>query len=151
MVETQNKRCDSYVTSYSRKEKRRMILLQQERTMPAKRSNSSRLVYGGMLVLVVALLTGCASGFTTIAPRLPDKFEKLGRAEGSACGSMLIGPTAYNFIPILLNERAERAYDNAVKSVPGATALANVSMREYWYWWVIGGARCVTIKGEAIR
>jgi hypothetical protein len=128
-----------------------MILLQQEGTMPSMRNGRARFIYGGMLVLVVVLLTGCASGFTTIAPRLPDKFEKLGRAEGTACGSMLIGPTAYNFIPILLNERAERAYDNAVKSVPGATALANVTMREYWYWWVIGGARCVMIKGEAIR
>lgn len=125
--------------------------LLRERTMPSRRSGRAWLVYGGMLLLAGVFLMGCASGYTTIAPRLPEKFEKLGRAEGTACGTMLLGPTAYNFIPILLNERAERAYEDAVKNVPGATALANVTMREYWYWWVIGSTRCVTIKGEAIR
>jgi hypothetical protein len=127
------------------------MVVVRERTTPLWKKARTWPVRGGMLLLVAALLMGCASGFTTIAPRLPEKFEKLGRDEGTACGTMLIGPTGFNFIPVLLNERAERAYDRAVKSVSGATALANVTMREYWYWWVIGSTRCVTIKGEAIR
>ena len=35
------------------------------------------------------LCMGCASGFQTVAPQLPDKFEKIGHAEGKACGTML--------------------------------------------------------------
>ncbi len=127
------------------------MILFRETTMLSRRSGRAWLVHGGMVMLMVVFLMGCASGYTTVAPRLPEKFEKLGRAEGKACGTMLIGPTAYNFIPIILNERTERAYEEAVKNVPGATALANVTMREYWFWWVLGSTRCVTITGEAIR
>jgi hypothetical protein len=45
----------------------------------------------------------------------------------------------------------ELAYQRALASVPGSKALINVTMQEDWYWWVIGTARCVTIRGEAIR
>ncbi len=128
-----------------------MMMFTEETATQARRDAVSRLVLRGLFVSAMVFFMGCASGYTTIAPRLPEKFEKLGRAEGTACGAMLIDGTVYNFIPILLNERSERAYERAVESVPGATALANVSMREYWFWWVIGSTRCVTIKGEAIR
>jgi len=100
---------------------------------------------------LVVLLTGCASNLTMVAPRPPEQFEKIGRASGKACGTMIIGPTAYNFIPVMLNSRVERAYNQAVGSVSGATSLVNVSMRESWFWWVVGTTRCVTITGEAIR
>lgn len=104
------------------------------------------------LVLATAIfIGGCASGLTNIAHMPPEKYEKLGRATGKAYGSILIGPTAYNFIPVRLNSRVERAYDNALKSVPGATALIDVTIRESWFWWIIGTTRCVTITGEAIR
>lgn len=105
-----------------------------------------------MLVLVSLLfLGGCVSGFQTVAPNAPEKFEKLGPATGSACGTLVGGPTAYNAIPILLNSRVERAYQDALESVPGSNALINVTMQENWFWWVIGSTRCVTIAGEAIR
>jgi hypothetical protein len=97
------------------------------------------------------MLAGCASSFTNIAPRPPEKFEKLGRAEGTACGTMLIDGTMWNFIPAMLNSRVERAYQKAVESVPGSTALVDVTMKEYWICWYIGTTRCVTISGEAIR
>jgi hypothetical protein len=97
------------------------------------------------------ILSGCASPLTTVAPRLPGQYEKLVTASGSACGSLLISGTAFNFIPVGLNSRVERAYRNAVESVPGATALAGVTMQEQWYWWVLGSTRCVTITGEAVR
>jgi len=63
----------------------------------------------------------------------------------------LIGATAYYFIPVLLNSRVERAYQRALESVPGSTSLVNVTLEEYWLWWVIGTARCVTITGEGIK
>lgn len=103
------------------------------------------------LIVAAALGGACASQPFNLAPRPPDKFEKLGAASGEACGSLLIDGTAYNFIPIMLNSRIERAYAAAVQSVPGATGLVNVTMKENWFWWVIGSTRCVTVTGEAIR
>jgi hypothetical protein len=63
---------------------------------------------------------------------------------------MLLG-TATNFIPVGLNTRVEDAYARALAAKPGATALTNVTMQESWFWWIIGTARCVTIKGEAVQ
>ncbi len=104
-----------------------------------------------LLAISVVSMTGCASQFTMIAPLPPEKFAKLGPAEGTACGTMLIDGTVFNFIPVELNTRVERAYQNALESVPGATALVDVTMKEWWVCWYIGTTRCVTITGEAIR
>lgn len=105
-----------------------------------------------ILVLgAIAALSVCASGFTTVAPTPPQQFARLGHAEGSACGSLGIVSTSYYAIPMGLNSRVERAYNNAVASVPGATALVDVTVKEDWFWWVIGTARCVTVTGEAIK
>ncbi|MBU4257716.1 MAG: hypothetical protein KKI12_03325 [Proteobacteria bacterium] len=103
-----------------------------------------------MLAFVASVL-GCASGFTTIAPMPPQKYEKLGHASGKATGSLGILGTAYYFIPMGLNSRIDSAYDNALKSVPGATSLIDVTFEESWFWWLIGTGRTVTISGEAIK
>lgn len=50
-----------------------------------------------------------------------------------------------------LNSRSDRAYKNAIESVPGATGLINVTYQEDWLWWIIGTSRDVTIKGDAIK
>ena len=47
--------------------------------------------------------------------------------------------------------RQERAYADAIRSVPGATGLINVTYSEDWFWWVIGTNRIVTVTGDAIR
>ena len=52
---------------------------------------------------------------------------------------------------MFLNSRIDRAYDNALESVPGATALIDVTFEESWFWWVIGTGRTVTVSGEAIK
>jgi len=104
-----------------------------------------------LLLGCVLLIGGCASGLTTISPQPPEQFEKLGPATGKASGSIGILGTATNFIPMGLNSRVYRAYDNAVASVPGATGLVDVTLDESWFWWIIGTGRTVTISGEAIR
>jgi len=103
------------------------------------------------LLPLAVLLTGCVSEPVNVAPAPPAKFERLGAAEGKACGSLGILVTAYYVVPMMLNGRVERAYQRAVESVPGATGLINVTYQEDWFWWVIGTARCVTISGDAIR
>ncbi len=104
-----------------------------------------------VIVLSLSFLIGCSSGFKTIAPKAPDNYEKLGQAEGTGSGMLGIISTAYNFIPMGLNERVGWAYEDALKKVPGATALTNVTFQEDWYWLVVGTLRVVTIKGDAIR
>ncbi len=101
--------------------------------------------------LVGALLGGCASELVTVAPAPPAQFERLGRAEGKACGMLGFLATAYHFAPIGLNSRVERAYRAALESKPGATALIDVTMSEDWAYGLIGTFRCVTITGEAIK
>ena len=100
---------------------------------------------------VLTLLSGCSSHNVTMAPAQPEKYEVLGKAEGTGSGSLGLLATAYNFVPMGLNSRTERAYNNAVKSVPGATGLINVTYQEDWLWWLVGTAINVTIKGDAIR
>ena len=100
---------------------------------------------------VCLLAAGCSGGFSMVAPQPPPSYQTLGHASGSACGALFLGPTAYNFIPVMLNDRAERAYRDAVDSVPTATGLVDVTLQENWYWWVLGSSRCVTIEGEAIK
>ena len=104
-----------------------------------------------LLLGAVLLPMGCTSGLIMTGKRPPENYQKLGQAKGEACGSLIIGPTAYNFIPVLLNSRVERAYQRALESVPGSASLVNVTLEEYWFWWVIGSTRCVTITGEAVK
>lgn len=96
-------------------------------------------------------LAGCASDFITVAPEPPQQFSRLGKAAGSACGSLGILSTSTNFVPMGIHGRYERAYKTALASVPGATGLVDVTIQEDWTWWFIGTSRCVTINGEAIK
>lgn len=103
------------------------------------------------LSMVLVLTSGCSSNAVAIAPKEPAKYEVLGRAVGNANGSLGFLATGYSFVPLGLNSRVERAYDDAVKSVPGATGLINVTYQEDWFWWILATGRNVTIKGDAIK
>jgi len=103
------------------------------------------------LLLAAAVLCGCTGTFSDVAPTPPAAYAKLGHATGEACGTLLLGYPGYSFLPINLNERTRHAYEDAVASVPGATALVDVTIRERWFWWAIGSTRCTTIEGEAIK
>ncbi|MCT7464781.1 hypothetical protein N5S72_10000 [Aliarcobacter cryaerophilus] len=109
-------------------------------------------IYIGMMVfLSILVLSGCSSKDVTIENKQPEKYEVLGKAKGNANGSLAALATAYYFIPLGLNDRTQRAYADAISSVPGATGLINVTYSEDWYWWLIGTNRSVTITGDAIR
>lgn len=103
------------------------------------------------VAVAAALLAGCASEYTNVAHRPPERYTKLGMAKGSSCGTMAFLATAFNFIPAGLNDRVEGAYQNALASVPGAIAIVNPRIEEDWYWWVLASTRCVTITGEAVK
>jgi hypothetical protein len=101
--------------------------------------------------LSLLIFSGCSSKEVTIENKQPAKYEVLGKAKGTGSGSLAALGTAYYFIPLGLNDRQERAYADAIRSVPGATGLINVTYSEDWFWWVIGTNRTVTVTGDAIR
>ena len=102
-------------------------------------------------IVGLLILSGCSSHQVTILKEPPSKYEKIGEAKGEATGSLGLAGTAYYFIPMGLNSRTERAYENALASVPGSTGLMNITYQEDWFWWVLGTGRTVTITGDAIK
>jgi hypothetical protein len=86
-----------------------------------------------------------------ISPEPPANYEVIGQAKGGATGIMLFWLPPYNVIPAALNSRVARAYDRALKSVPGATGLVNVTIQESWAWAVFGTLRGTIITGDAIK
>ncbi len=111
---------------------------------------SGRLKFA-LILLVSVMLSGCSSGFTTIAPLPPEKYEIIGPTQGEAMGSLGVLSTAYYFIPMGINSRVASAYENALANAPGSTGLIDVTIEESWFWWVIGTARTVTVSGVAVK
>lgn len=100
---------------------------------------------------IFLFLINCSSESLLVSKAPPENFTKLGPVEGEACGSIFVISTAYNFIPIMLNSRVDRAYKEAMKKYPEASTLINITISEDWYWFVLGTARCTTLKGVAIK
>ncbi len=121
--------------------------------MAPSASGMGRAVVGVALVVFMALCAGCHSPFTTIAPEVSLGAEKLGRAHGQSTSAIAgIGHwTAYQFIPIGWSERNQEAYDRALASVPGATALGGVTIQEDYFFWVFWWSRTLKIDGEGVR
>jgi hypothetical protein len=110
-----------------------------------------RTATSSLLALSLSALSACTSAPINVSPLPPAQYQVLGKAEGKACGSLGALSTAYYVIPMGLNGRMESAYQRALESVPGSTALINVSLNEDWTWWLIGTARCTTVTGDAIK
>jgi hypothetical protein len=86
-----------------------------------------------------------------VAPMPPQKYEVIGHAKGEGCGALGLLATAYYAFPMGLNSRVQRAYDEALGSVPGATGLINVQLKEDWAWPILVTTRCTSITGDAIK
>ena len=108
-----------------------------------------KIIVTSFTALSLLVLSGCSSKEVTIENKQPLKYEVLGKATGTGSGSLAALETAYYFIPLGLNDRSERAYAEAIRSVPGATGLINVTYCEDWFLWVIGTNRTVTVTGNA--
>ena len=107
-----------------------------------KRSWRLRRIACGLAMLGV--IGACSGPYTTIAPRIPDSAELGARTSGSACGLVL-----FNVIPIGINDRAERAYRNALEPTK-ATALGDVSVVDGWYYILIGEVLCAEVSGAVV-
>jgi hypothetical protein len=107
------------------------------------------LAAGVLLLGVVA--TGCTTTRTMLAPHPPATFTAMGHATGEGCSAVVPLLGFLQGIPVATAGRFQRAYAAALASVPGATALADVSFQEHWYWAGFGTVYCTTITGEAVR
>ena len=103
------------------------------------------------LLLLGAAATGCTTTRTMVAPHPPATFTTLGRATGEGCSAIVPLFGFLQAIPVATAGRFQRAYGAALASVPGATALTDVSFQEHWYWAGFGTVYCTTISGEAVR
>ena len=90
---------------------------------------SKKIFSFSLIGLSMFILSGCSSKEVTIENKQPVKYEVLGKAKGNGNGSLAALATAYYFIPLGLNDRTQRAYVDAISSVPGATGLINVTYR----------------------
>ncbi len=100
---------------------------------------------------VVLFLPGCSSAPVNVFPLPPKRYEVLGPVAGIGCGNLVLLGEVVNFVPVKLNSHLQRAYRQAIGTIPGTTSLINVDVREDWFWWVLGTTRCTLITGDAIR
>jgi len=71
--------------------------------------------------------------------------ELVGTGTGSACGDL------FGFIPIQINRRTLRAYQDALEESGGTIGLVNTTIRDYWFWTPIGVFLCTEVTGTGIR
>lgn len=102
-------------------------------------------------LVLAGLLAGCGSTPVNVSAMAPTHYKVLGKAKGQSCGALGFFGTAYYFVPLGLNGRVERAQEEAIKSVPGATGLINVELQDDWGWVIFATSKCSLITGDAIR
>lgn len=103
-----------------------------------------------LLFAAAPFLAACETPFTTIAPEVPADARRLGPAHGEASMWLFAGTPTYNVLPIGWSGRAERAYQDALAGVPGATALGGVTFQEHWFWFIVGTRRKLVLEGEGV-
>jgi len=100
------------------------------------------------IVLATTLLMASCTGVPLAidgGPLRPGE-TVLGPAAGKGTGIML-----FQLIPIGQNTRFQTAYERALKSVPGATRLADVQIAENWFWAYVLNGYTTTVKGTAVK
>ena len=76
---------------------------------------------------------------------MPPHYSDAGPARASACGFLLL-----DLIPIAVNDRAARAYAEALSNASGV-ALTDTTVEDSWYFALIGTVLCTEVTGQAVR
>lgn len=101
---------------------------------------------GGVITaLIVSFLAGCSSGPVRIGPVSPSAYETVGPTKGGACGVLL-----FSVIPIRVNDRVQRAYDEALAG-KGTGLIDTELQHSWWYIPYVGPMYCTHISGTVIR
>jgi len=101
--------------------------------------------YPALCVLLAVTMVGCSGPLTKIAPRPTSGATMTREGKGSACGVNLFG-----LIPIGVNDRAERAYQQALTNA-GASGLTETTVTDRWYYIYVGMMVCTDIAGSGFR
>ena len=94
-----------------------------------------------ILLTLSTLSAGCTGPLAKIAPQPPTHYATTATGRGSACGLNLFG-----VFPIAVNDRAQRAYDEAL-TASGGTGLTDVKVTERWYYAYVGDVFCTDVEG----
>jgi hypothetical protein len=112
-----------------------------------------RLRSAASALVAAAVLPACETDFVTIAPEVSTQSEVIGHVQGNSYRHLLLGTPSYNLIPIGWSGCTTRACEEALAAAPEGegVALRNVTVREDWFWWVLGSAREFNIEGDVVR
>ena len=97
------------------------------------------------MLLASVFGVSCAGPFVNVAPTPPVGAMITHKAHGEACGVNLFG-----VIPIGVNDRAQRAYDEAVEGAD-ATGLTDTKITDRWAWVFVGEKFCTIVHGNGYR
>ena len=105
-----------------------------------------RLRIVGLLLSLMAVVTGCV-GSPMIINTIPDQPVDYARGRtvlATACGFQLL-----LIIPIMTNERAERALQKLRREAGEYNYIADVKVRERWFYGLVGTMYCTELEGMA--
>lgn len=100
-----------------------------------------------MVVVTLAAVLGACVGPPMRVTTLTDVEIDYSRGRtvlATACGFQLL-----LLIPIMTNERAERAYQKLRREAGESNYIADVRVRERWYYGLVGTAYCTELEGTA--
>lgn len=100
---------------------------------------------GLMAIVACTLMVGCSSVPFRMGPEPGKQYVVVGKGKADTGGFML-----FQFIPIMHNDKIQRAYDAAVKQ-GGGDALINPVITEHWFWAYIGNGYRTTVEGDVVR
>lgn len=99
----------------------------------------------GILLVLLITFTGCMGTpvkFNTM-PEQPYDATRGREVRGGSCGFQLL-----TFIPIMINDRAQRAYDRLVAAA-GGDYVTDIKVNERWSYAFVGTVYCTEMKATA--
>jgi hypothetical protein len=100
-----------------------------------------RMTHGILLLLLVAF-TGCTGPVVKFnaMPEQPYDAAKGQEIRSRACGVQL-----FTFIPIMLNDQAQRAYDD-ILFMAGGNYVTDIQVNKRWFWVLAGTVYCTELR-----
>ncbi len=104
-----------------------------------------------LLVLLagITLLAGCAHQTGGVAPSniplAPDSYKELGEVHGTDCVYALFG-----ILPLSGGNETRKAVKDALRQIPGTTALINVSADSYHEFFLLFSCQCTQVNAIAV-
>lgn len=97
-----------------------------------------------VFLLMFVLLTGCTSGPVQLqtAQAFDSSYQRSRNVSSSACGFQLL-----MFIPIRINSRFQRAYDQLATLAAG-DPIGEIQVQEFWRYAFLGTSYCTQLVAK---